>query len=154
MRWFTRGYAQEELEDADWEQRRSDYERHLERSGRSSGTARELLPEISLQDAQLLEFATGPNQELTLKLVCGDLQRGYERLTLRYRQAELVGANAEAIRQWLADGERVADEIDRTGVGYEHRILVWPAGEFGVRFTAVAIELGAADASARRAAGS
>jgi hypothetical protein len=102
----------------------------------------------------LLEFATGPNQELTLKLVCGDLQRGYERLTLRYRQAELVGANAEAIRQWLADGERVADEIDRTGVGYEHRILVWPAGEFGVRFTAVAIELGAADASARRAAGS
>jgi hypothetical protein len=151
MRWFTREYVNGELDDTDQERRQRDYRRHLDALEPQLTDGAELLVRISLHDAQLLDLATDARAGgLTLGLLCGDRQRGYERITLRYQHAELIGADAEAVREWLSTGEIVEDEIDRHSSGFEHRMLVWPDGEFAVRFAAVLVEREPADTSERR----
>ena len=79
-----------------------------------------------------------PDRSLTLQIFCGDNQIGYRRLTLQYEgHIELAGADLHQLAAWLdePETEMLYDEIDVIAQDrFEHRHLLWPNGEFGVRF--------------------
>lgn len=73
---------------------------------------------------------------------------------VRYADAFLVGAVPEDLDRWLG-GERPAeimwDEVSIAATGsYEHRLLLDPDGEFGIRFASLNILSAIAQASQRR----
>jgi hypothetical protein len=155
MRWFTRDFVTGGLSDEEWNQRRSAYGTHLNSIGAGlTDGAEELLASVHLHDGQVSEWTYRPGELLALTVLVGDLQLGYEWLTLRYRGASVVGATpADLSRWWSADAgtEIVEDEVDRVDDGgYEHRLLLWPEGEFAVQFVSLSVERRPADPSDRR----
>jgi hypothetical protein len=123
MRWFSREYVTGGLSDDEWA-RREDYSRHLNAIGSELGDgAEELIATVQLHDAQVQEWGTRDG-DFQLRVLTGDLQRGYEELTLVYRDAELIGAAVDDFNAWRLDQpgvELVEDEVDITGDGrYEH----------------------------------
>jgi hypothetical protein len=86
--------------------------------------------------------------------LAGDQQRGYERLTLLYDGAELVGATVDGLRTWRLtepNVELVEDELDLSEDGrYEHRMLISPEGEIAVRFRSLAVTRHPAEPTERR----
>ena len=96
----------------------------------------------------------GPSRRtFTLQVFSGDLQIGYRRTVIQYRDAELFGADEATLASWLEDPETemLQDEIDRREGSYEHRHLLWPRGEFGVRFGDAVIVTAAATLEQRNA---
>lgn len=96
------------------------------------------LGHLTLHDGRVEQWGfVPPDCRLTLQVVCGDLQLGYRRVTLEYcGDVEIDGASVDDIDRWLSDPatELLYDEVDRADDGrYEHRHLLWPKGEFGVR---------------------
>lgn len=94
---------------------------------------------VSLHDGRIEWWALAlPDRSLTLAVFCGDKQIGYRRLTLQYEgRIELVGTNFAQLAAWLdhPETEMLYDEVDVIAQDrFEHRHLLWPAGEFGVRF--------------------
>lgn len=142
MRWFTpqvANLAGTPLTDEESDARCGAYSEHLGK----------LLPDLpepllalardhDLHDGRVVAYVLNPPERVELSIVCGDLQRGYRRLTLDYRCAELTSATDAATLPGLLDDqdtELLYDEIDRAPDGrFEHRHLLWPRGEFGVRF--------------------
>jgi hypothetical protein len=107
-----------------------------------------------LHDAVLDWWALDEPRSLTLALVCrayaaqlgadGFLEEiGYRRLVIQYRgRVELVGTGEADLHRWLddMDTEFLYDEVDLVDDGrFEHRHLLWPRGEFGVRFEDVGV---------------
>jgi len=87
-----------------------------------------------------------PDRSLTFQVNCFVWFRkstAYRRVTLQYSQAvELVGADVAQLERWLENPETTFhyDEVDVVGEGrFEHRHLLRPAGEFGVRFSDIAL---------------
>jgi hypothetical protein len=88
-----------------------------------------------------------------LRVLTGDLQRGYWWTSLDYESADLVGAEPEEVWEWLSDGatEIGHEEIEICQDGrFEHRLLLWPQGEFRVRFERVAVDERPASPADRR----
>lgn len=144
MKWFTREYVTGGLDDDEWERRRLDYARHLTLiQAKLADGAEELVASVNVHDGQVQEWSFEPDGAFRLRLLAGDLQRGYEMLTLLYHGAELVDATTADLDAWRLDQagvELVEDEVDvRSGGGYEHRLLVWPEGAFGIRFHALQV---------------
>jgi hypothetical protein len=154
MKWFDRNYVTGSLDDEDWERRRAEYSRHLERVAADLGDgAEELIASMNLHDAQVQEWAWA-DRVFTLRVLAGDIQRGYEVMTLRYEDAELHGATDDDLARWRLTEpgvELVEDEVDLSpGERCEHRLLVWPDGEFAIRFGALRITSEPAQPSQRR----
>jgi hypothetical protein len=155
MRWFTRDFVTGGLSDEEWNQRRSAYATHLNSivAGLADG-ADELLASVHLHDGQISEWTYRPGELLALTVLVGDLQRGYEWLTLRYRGARISGATPAELSHWWRAGsgtEIVEEEVDRVDDGdYEHRLLLSPEGEFAVRFRSLSVERHPARPSDRR----
>jgi hypothetical protein len=152
MKWFDRELRG--LDDAEWNQRRADYATHLDtiRADLADG-AEELIASVNLHDAQVQEWACA-ERVFTLRVLAGDRQSGYEVVTLRYDDAELHGASADDLARWRLTErgvELIEDEVDLSPGGrYEHRLLVWPDGEFAIRFGAVRVTSEPAEPSERR----
>jgi len=146
MRWLTRSTD----DDAEMASREAAYRAHLQ----------SLLPRLpeplrgfagepvggrlrSVHDGRVESWHADLPDRFRLQLVCGDLQRGYERLAIEYVTAvELLGPEVTELAEWLADKrtEFLYDEVDALADGrFEHRHLLWPEGEFGVRFFDVAV---------------
>ena len=93
---------------------------------------------VSLHDGRVEWCAFDAARSFTLQVFCGDEQLGYRRLVIQYRgRVELFGASESAIAGWFDDAETevLYDEVDVAEEGrFEHRFLLWPRGEFGVRF--------------------
>jgi len=145
MKWFTRSWSRGELDDEESHRRLSDYQRHLKSIAADlDNGAEQLASSVNLHDAQVKVCDLEEGGSLRLRLLAGDLQQGYEWLTLIYEGADLLGANSDELRTWrLTDrgAELLYDEIDLSeDARYEHRILVWPQGEFGVRFRSVRVD--------------
>jgi hypothetical protein len=150
MKWFTAEsrYTDDEV---DWGKRVAEYERHLEHLAPHLRDGAEQLPTINVHDARIQHWEYDPGQHLRLVLRIGDLQRGYERVTLEYMDADAVGsAEPDTDTRALAEAgiEVLYDEIDRADDGrYEHRLLLWPDGELAIRFSSLrtSSEITAAD---------
>jgi len=147
MRWLTRdwhGSGDNPLTDAEVAEHTAAYQRHCEA----------VLPRLPddlktlagqpiaghyrvLHDGRVEAWEAELPDGLVLHVVCGGFQHGYERLSIEYRDAELFGTDEHQLATWLAnDGtELLYQEVDALPDGrFEHRHLLWPQGEFGIRF--------------------
>jgi hypothetical protein len=154
MKWFDRDYVTGGLDDVEWERRRADYADHLNTIGSDLGDgADELIASVNLHDAQVQEWACADGV-FKLRVLAGDLQRGYEFVTLLYEDAELHGATAGDLARWRVTEpgvDFIEDEVDiRPDGRYEHRLLLWPEGEFAVTFRALRLAFEPAQPSHRR----
>jgi hypothetical protein len=153
MKWFT-AESRYTDDEADWDKRVAEYERHLEDLTPDLSDGAEQLPTINVHDGQVQRWDHEPGQLFRLVLLIGDLQRGYESLKLEDTDADATGSgHADQATQTLAEPgvEVVYDEIDRAGDGrYEHRVLFWPDGELTIRFRSLRISRDPAAADQRR----
>ncbi|HTH07862.1 MAG TPA: hypothetical protein VL916_18415 [Ilumatobacteraceae bacterium] len=146
MRYFTRGWANGDLDDPEWERALADYQARLEEiGGRLSFAVDELARRTNLHDALIdsvrWEMATG---RLTLKLVHHHLDTDEHRLlTLVYEGAMLGAARVESLRRAALsrDTELLYDEVDfdeKDGL-FVHRILFWPNEELTIEFRSLTL---------------
>jgi hypothetical protein len=155
MRWFDRDYVTGGLTDESWSARQTDYAAHIEtiRPLLTDG-AEHLVTSIQLHDGQVAEWTYQPDASFVVRLLVGDLQRGYEWLTLGYGDASLVSTTESDLGRWWSaelPNEIVEDEVDWIGDHrYEHRMLLWPVGEVGVRFSTLVVGRQPATSSDRR----
>ncbi len=155
MRWFDRDFITGGLPDEEWLARQKSFAAHLERIRPLLIDGADLLLDTtSLHDGQVAEWSYEPGVLLAVRILVGDLQRGYEWLTLRYSEATLIGTTeADLSRWWPVDelaSEIVEEELDVVGELFEHRMLLWPEGEVGVRFKSLTIDRVAATPEQRR----
>jgi hypothetical protein len=150
MRWLSRDWLTGQLDDAE-------YEAADEACRAHNAAIRPLLPEhlrvfagerdadgyLSLHDCLVEWWTYVPERSLTLQLFCFEEPRRYRRVTLQYRESvELVGADAAQLAGWLDDPktEFLHDEMDIIeNARFEHRHILSPQGEFGVRFSHAAL---------------
>jgi hypothetical protein len=156
MRWFDHDFITGGLSDDEWQARQDDYAAHTARlRPRLERGADLLLDPMSLHDGQVAEWSYEHGVVLTLRVLVGDLQRGYEWAILRYFGAELIGTTEkDLLRYWPVDElatEIVEEELDIVGDRFEHRMLLWPHGEVAVRFRSVSLERVTATPEDRRA---
>jgi hypothetical protein len=60
-----------------------------------------------------------------------------------------VGAGEQELEAWLGDSQTqlIVQEVDALLDGrFEHRHLLWPRGEFAIRFTSIEVATGPASA--------
>jgi len=154
MRWFDRDFVSGVLSDDEWQQRQDNFGAHLARIRPRLVGGAELLESVSLHDGQVAEWSYEPGIALTLRVLVGDLQQGYEWLSLRYADASLNGTTeADLNRWWPVDElatEIIEEEVDIVDALFEHRMLLWPEGEVGVRFRTLTVERVGATPDERR----
>lgn len=155
MRWFDHAFITGGLSDEEWQDRQDSYAAHLERiRPLLTNGADLLLDPMSLHDGQVAEWSYEPGVVLRVRILVGDLQRGYEWLTLSYSDATLSGATEDDLGRWWPVDELateiVEEELDIDGELYEHRMLLWPQGEVGVTFKSLSVERSAATPDERR----
>ena len=150
MKWLTREWHGGGLSDAEYEARLEHCRDHHERLRPRLPAGLRLLagePDdlgyVSLHDAVVDWWVLDGSRSLAMEVFCGDEEIGYRRLVVQYRgRVELVGACEGDLRRWLDDSrtEFLYDEVDVLDDGrFEHRHLLWPEGEFGVRFEDVVV---------------
>src|SRR5688572_10755448 len=112
MRWFSREWATGGLSDEEFDARRRSHAEHLaEIRGRLLNGADLLVEEVNLHDAQPRIWRLEGDQ-VHLRVLAGDLQRGYEVIDLRYVGASVTGDPTAYERWLLAPGTEVLyDEI-------------------------------------------
>lgn len=155
MRWFDRDFVTGALSDDEWQERQEGFQEHLARiRPQLLDGAEQILGSFSLHDGQVAEWFYEPGVTLQVRVLVGDLQHGYQWLTLRYAEAVLSGATeADLDRWWPADElatEIIEEEVDIVGDVFEHRMLLWPKGEVGVRFKTLTVERVGASPDERR----
>jgi hypothetical protein len=152
MRWLTTewvGASGEMLTAEEVDERAAAYQRHLDSLMPQLPDELRALAAAGLHDGRLERWEAAMPARLVLLVVCGDRQRGYERLAIEYRDAELVAATDHDLSKWFADPdtELLYQELDVLPDGrFEHRHLLWPAGEFAVRFDDARVSSSAATA--------
>jgi len=96
----------------------------------------------NLHDGRVEAWEAELPDRIVLQIVCGDVRHRYERLQIEYRGAELIGASEHNLAAWLGNErtELLYQEVDAIPDGrFEHRHLLWPQGEFGIRFTDISV---------------
>jgi hypothetical protein len=100
------------------------------------------LSKVNPHDAHLVAHGHDPaHSQLTIRLRCGDLQRGYSDVTLAFSQVAVDRATLETLRRAVrpASVEVLYDEVDRSNECFEYRLLLYPDGEVCIQFQQVAI---------------
>ncbi|TSC32341.1 hypothetical protein FOF48_09865 [Corallococcus sp. Z5C101001] len=155
MKWFTRGWYDGDLSEEEEEGVRAAYSLHLEElAPRLREGAEVLVASVNLHDGQVRDWTVPSEGAIELRVLIGDRQVGYEFLTLRYLDAELIRAPKSdfSVLELMRQGaELLYDEVDIADDGrFEHRVLCWPDAEFGVRFRAVDVSRRPASPADRR----
>jgi hypothetical protein len=154
MQWFTREWASGGLSDSEWEERSEGYASHLKSIRGQLGDGTEaLVADVNLNDAQVKSWSFEPDGSFLLDAVIGDLQVGYETVTLRYGCAVTVpdAERVDALELKEPHTELWYDEIDVTADGrYLHSILIHPAGELQISFEVLEVHRAAASSTDRR----
>ena len=138
MKFFTRGYLSGEFERV-----HQAYEEHLQRLLTRFPSELTALSALPLHDG-LIERAIVDHESrvVTLVLIGGDLQSGYERLTLEYTAAEVLPESLPELRAASNDSgaELIYDELhEAPGLKFEHRITFSPYREVAICFEKVGI---------------
>jgi hypothetical protein len=138
VRFFTREWLSGELMDAACDAVPAAYRLHL--------ASLQLPPEVlalaavDLHDGLFLDVQHEPESaQLTLRLRCGDLQRGYCDQYIRYAGTVLDSASLAVLRDALQipRDELLYDEVDRVGECFEHRFILSSHNEVCVTFAGV-----------------
>lgn len=138
LHWFS-----PEWDDSDPEQRQAViddyYGRHLPLLACDMPPALAWLAKVAnLHDAQASDFNC-TDVEVELRLLLGDLEAGYEWVSLKYSDAAVEPELAESLLL-DHDAEVLYHEVDRGADGrWEHRLSMWPRGEVVIRFSDVEV---------------
>ncbi|MCP3877282.1 MAG: hypothetical protein GY701_02645 [Sulfitobacter sp.] len=140
------------MSDKAWEQRHDDFSEHMRQLVPKLSDGAEELAVLNLHDAQPIAWSRDEPGHFWMKLLIGDVQVGYRWAEISYDDAALVGVSLSELEQWpLTEREVGAEEFDLGIDGrIEHRLLLWPDGEFGIVFGRVSIHLAPAVPSDRR----
>jgi hypothetical protein len=98
---------------------------------------------LNPHDAYVLDVHHEPTKSrLTLRLRCGDLQRGYSDVVLRFSQAKITQRHLKCLERSVrpASVEVLYDEVDREGILFDYRLLLYPVGVVTIRFRRVWID--------------
>ncbi len=154
MSFFTRQWTNGELTEEEFEAAIPAYADHLDQiAGQFTDGVRSLAQEVNLHDGQIESWSYDRGAAtFSIRILIGDLQRGYEWLDLDYRGADVVPSEGVLRQIGLdQDGSEVLwDEVHVVGSRFEHRVLMWPEGEWLVRFAEVSVTRSAAAAESRR----
>jgi hypothetical protein len=148
MRWFTREWAWGGLDDARYTQAMADHREHRAEVLPRLPPAFAILlgePDASghrhtLHDARVVSWAVDLPRRFELQLICwgpaaADEPEGLE---IVYGEGvELIGPDEQTLAAWFSNPETtfVYEEADALpDRRFEHRHLLEPDGEFGVRF--------------------
>jgi hypothetical protein len=139
MKYFTPAWHSGELPEQDEEAAVESYHQHLNLlRSRLSAEVQQLAFSTDIHDGLLEEVALDHRtQEIRVRMICGDVQRGYSSLQLTYRGVEWNPDDISALRIIASDpaAEALHDEIDVSSRGlYEHRVLFWPYREMRLEF--------------------
>jgi hypothetical protein len=145
MKWFTREWHSGGLSDDEVDALQAGYWSHVDAVRSRLPGALQLfagqpdeIGRADLHDGRVEWWALDRSRSFTLQVICGWVQIGYRRLVIQYRgRVELFGASESDVAGWLDDAETelLYDEVDIAADNrFEHRFLLWPRGEFGVRF--------------------
>lgn len=140
MKFFTRAWCNGELSNETAAAVPDDYFRYIASLRLPAMIA--ALAELNPHDAYILKVENQQeDSELTLRLRCGDLQKGYSDVILRFSRVCVDSATMETLRHALrpANVEVLYDEVDRSGEFFEYRLLLHPGGEARIRFQQVSI---------------
>lgn len=142
MRYFTRGWATGDYDDAACDRALREYNERLAQIDPLLSDDLRRLSETSLNDGLIESVVWDPHQsELTLSLVVGGPE--YSTLRLHYAGA-LLGRSEESLRRAALDREAevLYDEIDVREDGlFVHRLLFWPREELSIWFDRLSLEL-------------
>ena len=116
MKWFTRDWHTGQLSDEAYDSTLRDYQSYRDALAAVAPEGVRQLLEMSLDDAQVQAWSADPDV-FAMRLLAGDLQRGYQFVSLAYRGAELIGATVDDLRTWSLKtrGEVLSDEVERIG---------------------------------------
>jgi hypothetical protein len=95
------------------------------------------LSKVNLHDAQVLRVEHHPDHSrLTIRLRCGDLQRGYSDVSLDFAQVTVDRATLDTLSRAVrpAPVEVLYDEVDRTGECFCYRLILYPSGDVSIQF--------------------
>jgi len=113
----------------------------------------------TLHDARVESWVADLPRRLELRLICWGpgADDKPEALEIIYSEGvELIGPDEQELAVWLGNPETqfLYDEAEVLPAGcFEHRHLLWPDGEFGVRFGAMAVAASPASAEHYHAVG-
>lgn len=146
MIYFTRGWANGELSDAESDGVVAAYKARLTEILPSLPPALvRLAREISLHDGVIEQVQWIPAEKvLRLAVVCGDLQNGYSLVEIVYGGALLGEQRLDALRRAASDRdvELLYDEVDIQPDGLlTHRILFHPRDEVTIDFETVSVSV-------------
>lgn len=140
MQFFTKEWLTGELSDAAFEARPAAYRLHLASLQLPPDVL--AITELDNHDALILDAEYEPSSaELALRLRCGDLQRGYFDLYLKYQGALLDSVSLSTLHRamLLPRDEVLYDEVDRVGDRFVHRCMLASHHEIAVTFSTVAV---------------
>lgn len=137
MRWLDRDYLDGVLPDVEADARLEAWRDARSTMSRTeTGAIAELTDVFYLGDAVVDAFCPTEQGAVQMALIVGDLQRGYERLSLLYAQAAVVEDEGATFAECLRPGaEVVADEMHVLAPErFEHSFILDSRGAFSVQF--------------------
>ena len=147
MKFFTQAWFSGEMPDEQAAKAEEAYWRYIATLDLPPTSA--ALAQINPHDAFVLGAVHQPElSRLTLRLRCGDLQRGYSDVTLTFSRVCIDPAAIQTLQCAVrpAAVEVLWGEVGRSGECFEYRLLLYPKGEVGIQFQEVEVtERAAAD---------
>ncbi len=140
MRFFTKEWLSGELTDAAFNAAPTEYRLHIAALRLPQDVL--ALAEVDNHDGLMLDVQYEPKSaQLKLRLRCGDRQRGYCDLNIKYSAATLDAASLSVLRDAIRipKEELLYDELDRVDDVFEHRLILTSHKEVCVRFAAVVV---------------
>ncbi len=146
VRFFTPAWHSGELPEQKEEAAVENYRQHLEGlRSRLSPQIQQLAFSTDIHDGLLEEVTIDHNaKEIRIRMISGDLGRGYSTLQLTYRGVRWNENDLVDLRRIAADpaAEALHDEVDVSSSGlYEHRVLFWPYRETRVEFQSLELSI-------------
>jgi hypothetical protein len=140
MKFFTRAWINGELTDEQSATLPNAYWRYLATLGLPPPIV--ALSKLNPHDGFVLAVDyQSERSQFTLRLRCGDLQRGYSDVTLAFSDAIVDVATLDTLRCAIrpARVEVLYGEIDRSGDYFVYRLLLYPDDEASIQFRQVDI---------------
>lgn len=148
MKWFSNDWYHGETTDEEFERPYKFYREHCSRTMPLVPKAlRRFLGEevngraTSIHDAKVVDWDDSSPDSFSITWDCpfGQTEADFERLTVVYSgKVELFDVDLAQITTWLNDPETefIFDELEKVDEDrFEHRHLMYPKGDFGVRFS-------------------
>ena len=130
MKYFTKEWHQGKLRDSQFNQMLNNYKKFAkENIQKFPANFVFLFQNESLHDGLIIQcIADFKTSTLSLDLVCGDKQKGYCQIKLKYFGVDLKKIDLKKIDDLVnsEDAELLNDEIDLDNKFFVHRMIFWP----------------------------